>query len=145
MDLSGARMARKLHALADSLSEEIEKLDSVPLDSGDLDVAQQMAKTLESEIGKVAHKRCSTVAERQHQSLHYGPEGRIPIVPARARSSRPKRKKMGTPKEGSGKSSVLLVVCSYVRSYPYPFHLQSVICHCSCIQKVQMMMWSPAV
>ena len=42
MDLSGARMAVELHALADSLSEEIDKLDS-----GDLDVqAQRMVRTL---------------------------------------------------------------------------------------------------
>ena len=43
VDLSGARKAGELHALADSLNEEIDKLDS-----GDLDVqAQRMAKTLE--------------------------------------------------------------------------------------------------
>ena len=62
MDLSGERMAVELHALADSLSEEIDKLDC-----GDLDVqAQRMAKNLEDKISKLAHKRFSSVAEKPH-------------------------------------------------------------------------------
>ncbi len=125
MDLSGARIAGELHALADSLNEEIDKLDS-----GDLDVqGQRMATTLEDEISKLAHKRFSSVTEKPHQNLRYGPEGRIPIIPAGPGSSRPKRKKMGTPKEGSGKSSALLVVI--VRSYPVSYYPSAIVCCCS--------------
>ena len=69
------------------------------------------------------------MTEKPHQNLRYGPEGRIPIVPAGPGSSRPKRKKLGTPKEGSGKSSRVLVVI--VRSYPVSFYPSAIICCCS--------------
>ena len=89
-------------ALEASLTEELSNLKSRPLESVDL---EQLERDLDEQVWESLQKRRNTAPEKRHQSLQFGPEGRILTSSSVARNSRPRTKRTGSLRGQAGETS----------------------------------------